>query len=517
MSRAFCKTASTFEGMSTIRRQTILSSGLVYLGFGLGFIYTYLVARTLTPEEYGLTNMFLALGSVMFYVSNFGVTNYIYKFYPYYHHHLPPKKNDMMSVAMVTGLAGFAIVVVLGIVFKGLVIRKYSAQSPELVHYYYWIFPFGLGLSLFTILEAYGWQLNRSILTNGFREVVMRLLTILLVVLFSMGIIRHFDTFIKCYAFAWLTLTFAMLGFLLVKKELFFTGRISRVTWKFRKSIIKQAKLVWVGQMSYNVSLFFAQIIIAAVVPGGLKYVAFYTLAQFITSIVQAPQRGVIAASINPLSHAWKDKDYPRINRIYRQSSINQLIFSAGMYALIWMNFRDGVLAFHLPSDYLEAQKAFLFIGLMRVIDMGTGVTNQIIGTSTYWRFDFGTGVILVLLTLPLNYLLTKAVGFTGPAIADLITFSIYNGIRWVFLLVKFRMQPFTWKTFYTLLLIGAVWWLCELLFAGLHGLAGILVRSSVFAVLYGGGVLALRLSDDIVPIWDTVKKRLGLRSNATR
>ncbi len=90
------------------------------------------------------------------------------------------------------------------------------------------------------------------------------------------------------------------------------------------------------------------------------------------------------------------------------------------MFILIWINFQDGVLTFHLKPDYLQAQTPFLLIGLMRIIDMGTGVTNQIIGTSTYWRFDFFTGVTLTTLTLPMNYFLTKAIGFTGPAIADL-------------------------------------------------------------------------------------------------
>ncbi|HLZ88440.1 MAG TPA: hypothetical protein VKQ52_14390, partial [Puia sp.] len=242
-----------------------------------------------------------------------------------------------------------------------------------------------------------------------------------------------------------------------------------------------------------------------------------YTLAQNIASLIQAPQRGVIAASIGPLSKAWKDKDLGKINRIYKRSSINQLIFSVALFILIWINFDDAVRTFHLKSDYLLARNAFLFIGLMRVVDMGTGVTNQIIGTSTYWRFDFYTGVTLAILTLPMNYLLTKTIGFTGPAIADLITFSVYNGIRWVFLYRKFHMQPFTMKTLYTLLLGVAAWWVSQLLFSAEGGFLLMTARSVVVLLLFGGGVLSLRLSEDILPVWDTVKKRLGLGSAATR
>jgi O-antigen/teichoic acid export membrane protein len=503
--------------MSTIRRQSIISSGLVYFGFALGFLYTLLFAKFFTPAQYGLTNIFLALGSIMYYISNLGMPTYIYKFYPYYKSHLSPRNNDQLTWAVLVFVAGFLLVLVGGSMFKGLVIRKFSAQSPDIVKYYYWMFLFGFGLSLFSLLEAFAWQLKRSILTNYFREVQFRVFSILLILLFYIGVIRSFDLFIKIYAFSYILLALSLFIYLFLKGEMHFTLSVSRVTRRFFRKIVAQASLVWSGQILYNTSLFFAQIVIAAVVPGGLKYVGIYTLAQYIASLIQAPQRGITAASIGPLSQAWKDKDYGKIERIYKRSSINQLIFSVGMFVLIWINFSDGVLTFHLRQDYLDAQKPFLFIGLMRIIDMGTGVTNQIIGTSTYWRFDFFTGVLLAALTLPLNYLLTITFGFTGPAIADLITFSIYNAIRWFFLWRKFHMQPFTRETVYTLLLGAAVWWICQSLFGRYSGILWMIIRSLVFVGLYGAGVLGLRLSTDIAPVWATLMKRLGLRGKASR
>lgn len=502
--------------MSTIRKQSLLSSGLVYFGFGLGFIYTLVFNKVFTPEQYGLAQMFMALGSIMYYVGNLGMPSYIYKFYPYYRDHVQPRKNDLLSWALLAGLAGFLVVLAGGLIFRGFVIRKFSNQSPEVVRYYQWFFLFGFGLSFYSLLEAYAWQLKRSVLTNYFREVQLRLFNILLVVLFYVGVLKSFDGFVKLYAVGYVLLALCLLVFLAAKKELQLTVTVSTVTRRFFRKIVAQAGLVWSGQLLYNVSLFFAQLVIAAVVPGGLTYVGIYSLAQIVASLVQAPQRAVIAASIGPLARAWKDKDIKRIDRIYQRSAINQLIFSVGMFLLIWINFRDGVLTFHLNKGYLLAQAPFLYIGLRWVVDMGTGVTNQIIGTSTFWRFDFFTGLILIAITLPLNYILTKTIGFTGPAIADLVTFSIYNAIRWIFLYRKFRMQPFTPKTLYTLLLGVAVWWICKMLFAGSHGLLGITFRSVVFVALYGGGALALRLSDDVGPVWQTVKKRLGWSKSPT-
>jgi O-antigen/teichoic acid export membrane protein len=497
--------------MSTIRRQSIISSVIVYGGFALGFLNTILFTRWFSPAQYGLVGMFLAMANVMYSFANLGMQNYIYKFYPYYKDNLPDRDNDMMSWALLSSLLGFVLVMAGGLIFKDLVVRKFEAQSADFVKYYYWTFLFGFGLTFFSLLEAFAWQLKKSVLTTYLREGQFRLFTLLLILLSVSGILKSFDAFIKIYACTYILTAAILLLYLVVRKKIYFHFSPSRVSKKFFRKIVTQAGLVWSGTLVYNISTYFAQFVIAAVVPGGLAFVAVYTLALYIASLMQAPQRVTIAAAIAPLSQAWKDKDYGKINRIYHRSSINLLIFSVGMFILIWINFTDGVLTFHLKSEYLDARYVFLFIGLMRIVDMGTGLNSQMIATSTFWRFDFFTGIILVVLTLPLNYILAKKFGVTGPAIADLVTFTIYNGIRWGFLYHRFNMQPFTMKTLYTLLLGAVGFIICDRLFGRYHGLLWIVVRSGSFILLYAAGILGLRLSEDVVPVWKTLTKKLGL------
>jgi O-antigen/teichoic acid export membrane protein len=118
--------------------------------------------------------------------------------------------------------------------------------------------------------------------------------------------------------------------------------------------------------------------------------------------------------------------------------------------------------------------------------------------------------MILVVLTIPLNYLLAKKMGLVGPAIADLITLSVYNAIRWLFLYRKYRLQPFDRKSVVAILLAISLFVLCDRLFGHVHGLVWMVARSAVFILLYVIGVLAFRLSEDVLPVWKTVKKRLG-------
>lgn len=502
--------------MSNIRRQSIISSVIVYTGFALGFLNTYLFAREggFAREDYGMTGLFIAIANVMYSLSSIGMQAYIIKFYPYYRSNLEEKQNDMITWALLTSLVGFALVVCGGLIFKGWVLKQYAENSPKLVQYYFWLFPFGLGLTYFSLLEAYAWHFQKSILTNFLREVMFRLITTLLIVLTFLGIIKSFDLFIKLFACSYLVLALILAIFLLRTGKLHFTFKVSQVSRKFYRKIRALALFIWSANFSLTLSQMFDSLVIAMVMKDGLAFAAVYTLAQNMASLIQAPQRGIITASIAAVSQAWKEKDLARIGRIYHRSSINQIIFSAGMFTLIWLNFTDGVFTFHLQKEFLDAKNVFLFIGLMRIIDMGTGVNAQIITTSTYWRFDFVTGVLLILITLPLNYFLAKHLGVIGPAIANLIAMIVYNSVRYIFLYRKFGLQPFTIESVYPLLLAMAGYVVCWWLFADQQGILWIFLRSLLFIVIYLAGILMLKVSPDIIPVFQTVLKRLGLRKN---
>jgi O-antigen/teichoic acid export membrane protein len=499
----------------SIRRQSIISSILVYIGFAVGLVNTYLYAKGFAEAEYGLVQgAFMAFSSLMFSISNVGLTYYVAKFFPYYNDNLPPKKNDMITIALAVSLTAFLFVLIAGLVFKSFVIRKYSENSPELIQYYYWLFPFGFGLTLFSILEVFTWQLRKSVVTNFLKEIVFRLLATILIVLTFMKVIKDFDLFIKLFSFTYIAIALALVIYLMYTRQLHITFTISRVTRKYLKKILGVAFFVWGGTLVYNIAQIFDTLVIGSVVTNGMASVGVYTLAQNMSSMVHAPQRAIVSAAMPPLSQAWKDKDYDRINRIYQRSSINQLLFAVAIFSLIWLNFTDGVLTFHLKQGYLDARYIFLIIGITKIIDMGTGVNSQIISTSIYWKVEFVSGIVLLALTIPLNYFFTKNFGPVGTASANLISGFIYNSIRYFYLLNKFKMQPFSLKTLYALFVGGVCFVICFLLFNNFQGLGWIVLRSGVFVTIFLAGVLMLKLSPDVIPVLDSIKKRMKLNKH---
>ena len=112
---------------------------------------------------------------------------------------------------------------------------------------------------------------------------------------------------------------------------------------------------------------------------------------------------------------------------------------------------------------------------------------------------------------LPLTFFLTKKMGINGPAIATLISVTIYNTIRIAFLWKKYQLFPFTIQSVYTLLLAAACYGVCYFVYNDMHGIGGMTLRSITFIILYGAGAIALKLSPDIQPVLQTLRKKIGI------
>jgi len=496
--------------MSTIRKQSIISSVVIYIGFAIGMLNIYFFTKQglFTGEQYGLTTIFVSISLMMMAFAAMAMPAYILKYYPYYHDHLPFRKNDMMTWALLIGTIGFALVTIAGLVLKHLIIRKFSQNSPQLVQYYHWIFFLGFGLTIFTILEAYAWSIGKSVFTNFLKEIQWRLLTTVLIILFAAGVC-DFDLLIKLYAFTYPCIALTLFVYLLSTGKIHFTFSASKVSRRFFKKIASLCAFAYTGIIIFNLAQVFDTLVIASLLDDGLNKAGIYGLAQIMTGVIQAPQRGIVAASVAPLSRAWKEKNRALLQRVYQRSSINMLIFASGLFSLIALNYKEAVVTFGLKDAYLLGFNAFIFLGLCRIVDQGTGVNAQIIATSTYWKFELVSGVVLLIFILPLTYILTKQYGLVGPAIAALVSTIAYNTVRIVFLWKKFRLFPFTLQSLYAIVLAAACYTACYFLFFGMHGFGGLVLRSFAFIILYATATIWLNLSPDVKPVLQTIKKRL--------
>jgi len=141
---------------------------------------------------------------------------------------------------------------------------------------------------------------------------------------------------------------------------------------------------------------------------------------------------------------------------------------------------------------------------IARIIDAGTGINGVIIGTSTFWRFDFLSGVVMLAIRVPVTYLFIVNYGIVGSAYAEIFAYTVYNIIRFEFLRRKFNMQPFDKKTIYCLAIavVGfvAAYFIGDLV--TVNTWLRIAVQTAIFSGVIAAGTFWLELSPDVMQLY---------------
>lgn len=494
--------------MSNIRKQSILSSVLIYIGFAFGAINTYLFVKHgyFEPSQYGLTQTFISISLIFFSFANLGIPAILGRFYPYYYDALEDKKNDLFSLCLLASIIGLMLVCIGAYLFEPIVIRKLSGKSALIIRYYYWILPFTIFYTIFSLLNTQSDIHKKTVLPNFLREAGFRILVTILILLFITKII-NFDIFIKLFAFIYFILCIILATYLWKKNKLHFTLKVSHVTKAKLKEMLVMISFVYGGNIVFNIAHNIDNITITS--QKGLAYTGIFMLSSYIASIITVPQRSVISIATPYLAQAWKDGNFKEIQRIYSRSSINLLIISLLIFGNIWLNINDAYKLLHLDPSFETGKYVILIIGFKFIIDMGTGVNSQMLHTSPSWKFEFFSGILLLFLSVPLNYFMVAQYGILGAAYAGLIAMSTYNIIRLIFISKRYNMQPFSIKTIYTILLAFVCYVVIYFALRGTHGWMGVFLKSFLFSIFFIMGSLYLKLSIDVQSVINTLRTRI--------
>jgi O-antigen/teichoic acid export membrane protein len=495
--------------MGNIRKQTIISSAVVYIGFLIGAINTLLYTKKgfFTQEEFALTRIFFDFAQNTTAFGALGVIPVIYKFHPYYKDNLAKREIDLMSWGMVTALVGFMLVLLSGLFFEPIFIKQYAEKSKLIIDFYWWLFPFAMGQLFFTVTESFAWAIQKTILSNFLKETFLRILTLILILLFYTKCIT-FATFIYLFSFLFFSIFIVLAGYLLKTKQLHFPTKLSRVTKKFWKKMMSMQLLLYSGTLVMSIAATIDSFIIAKF--QGLAVVGTFGLAQYAANLIQVPQRSIQAVAVASLSQAWKDKNYIEINRIYKRSCINLLIMALFIFGNLWLNALDGMRVLNIQKEYEAGLGAIFILGLVRIVDAATGLNAMVINTSTFWRFDFYSGIVLLALRLPLTYFLIKEYGIIGSAVAEFMAYTVYNIIRSEFLRRKFSMQPFDRKTIMACITAILAYGIAYFIFLDMHGWLAIFGRAIIFSGIMIAAVFQFRLTPDAHQLLGNLRKRLN-------
>lgn len=498
--------------MGIIQKQSIKSSIFILIGFLIGAVNMLLLFPAfLTQAQIGLTRAMLDTSLTLASLCSLGTLSLVYKFFPFYNDNLSVKKNDLPFITLTVNIIGFIIVLSLGFVFKDFIVRK-MGKSHEFAEIFFYVFPFTFLMMLFSWAESFAWGLKKTILPNFLRETGIRILTTILILLFAFKWIS-FSSFILFFSLLYLLPVITLLIVLVQsKKWVVRIQPISFVTRRLKKRMITFALFIF-GAQFLNV---LAKTNDTFLIMGlrGLSDTGIFAIAIYVTAVLDIPQRSMNSISIPILSESWKNKDLKNIDNIYKKSVSNLLVIGLGLFGIIWLNIHN--LTFFLNGlaqkggqNYKMIESIVLIMGIAKVIDLGTGINGQIIGTSNYWRFDFFTNVFYTFFSIPLNFILIKYYGLTGLACSNLFAQVLYNTIRYVFLWKKFNLQPYNYAHLWIVLLSASIYYGIHILPQSSNLYFDIVTRSIIFIALFVPVLYLTKAAPELTTILNLKVKEL--------
>lgn len=497
--------------MATIRKQSIYSSIYIYAGFAIGaFNVLFLFPKFFTPEEFGLTRILMDITLILSMICTAGTIPVAVKFFPFYKHYLPKEKNELLTLVLMIGTVMCVLLYLSFPLIEPIALRKFADRSPILSNHLRLVIPLTISLVALSILEIFAWIIGKTILANFLKEFMYRILVLMVILAWIMGIIKEYPTFIEIYAYLYF-IPVVILAWIIVRSKVFkLVFQKSAVTKKLSGAMMKFGGAYFLGNILNVVAKTNDTIIIASQSTGGLADAAIFTIATYLITVMDVPQRSMVSAAIPQIAQAWKDKDLAKLDRLYKKTALNLLVIAAGILGLVILNIPAFIHV--LGPTYAGMSILMLILGISKLIDLGTGMNGHILQLSKHWKIDLFTNMFFVVISILLNYWLTRSYGIVGTAVGSLIAIILFNFIRFYYIKRIYGMQPFSWRNGLTLLAAGGLTF-------GLYSISfhdfiwiNLFVKSVLFILSFAFIVIRFDISPDITELYHMARSRVMRR-----
>ncbi|MEP2023024.1 MAG: polysaccharide biosynthesis C-terminal domain-containing protein [Reichenbachiella sp.] len=481
--------------MGVVIKQSSISAFFTYLGAGIGFVNTIILFPLfLSTEQIGLLRVIPSTAFLIVSFSQLGIGNTLLKFAP----ELRKKTNglnQLITFCVLVVLLGFATACGLLHIFEAPITNYFSTNSALLSDYFRVVIALVLILSLYSLFEIYGRLFLKIIVQNIIKEVALRLML-------SIGVTLYFLQFISFHQLVYSlivmygSMLILLLAYIFKLGQLQFSFQFDLIDKPLIKRIAMYSLFVMIGAGSNNIVLNIDQIMISSAL--GLSANGIYSTVFYFAVMIELSRR-VIAQITTPLvSDSLENQDLAAIEKIYKQTSINQMVVGGLFFIGLVCNL-DNLFSLMANGEMFASGKYVVyFIGLSKVIEMTFANSSPIISMSKYYKFNVATIAILAIMMICLNLILIPAFGITGAAFASFLALLVFAIIKMIFIKVKFGFTPFTWNNA-TLLVIGIIVLIIGFAIPSFENtVLDLAIRSIIIGLIYCGSVYFFKISKEI-------------------
>ena len=478
--------------MGIVIRQSIITTFFSYLGVVIGYVnLLYLFPQFLEPEQFGLYRAILDIAILFMPFAQIGISQGTIRFLPKFEKH----KDIFLSFIFLLSIAGYLLFYLIFQVFEDTFFSIFKERSSALIEYFYLILILTFILVLNSLFESYCKALIKIAYPNFIKEVVVRLLTSISLILYFLNF-YDFNYLLYSLLIIYIISTILIVIYLILNKELRFSFNLKLVPKAFLQEFLKYCLFTIIGSGGILIVGKIDIVMITSFL--GLDNTAIYAIAFYISVVIEMPKRAITQVSLPLLSRAFQKIDLKEVKVLYEKVSLNQFIIGALLFIGIWANI-DNIYHFIPNQEIYETGKSVVIIvGLGKVIDMVAGNNGEIIIMSKYYRFNIIVIGFLAIITVVTNYFLIPVFGMIGAALASTLSLLLFNLIKYIFLKIKFKIQPFSLNTFKVLLISILVIIINLFIPEQENNFLDILLRSSIITLIYASAVIGLGISEDV-------------------
>lgn len=479
--------------MGVIRRQSLKHSAVNVVGLAVGAASIFWVYPH-ALEPYGLAQVLLSVGMVGLPILSLGANTVAIRYFPQFqdkssgHHGFLP----LLLCLCAIGCSLFAL---MAWVFWEPFSTALEHKSPLLREYLWMSFPLSFCYITSSVLAVYSSNFKRIVVPSLLLDFSQKLaLPLLLIAVWQQ----------------WLSLEVAMIG-LLVHAALVTCGlalylrHIGEWHWKpdwaFITPALRREMLQFIGFGAFGG---FALLVAAksdVFMVGSLsavKAAGVYAIAAYLATVIEVPIKSLYAASASSVAKYLADDNRVELEKLYKSVSINLLVAGLLLFGCIWISIDSFFMLLPNGAELAAGKWVFLFIGLSRLVEMGTGLNNYMVYYSQYYRYSLLSLGVLASANILLSIWLIPILGITGAAVATLLSITGYNAVSIGLVWLKFRLFPFTVDTLNAIGFGLAAYFLANLIpISGYHWF-DLVLRSGFFALIFGVLVLRFRVSEDL-------------------
>ena len=475
--------------MGVIKRQGIKNTIITYVGILIGFVsLIFIQPHLLSSSELGLVRILLSFSSFIATILPLGVSNINVRYFPFFKDE-SKKHHGYFGLMLLFPLVGCVFGSVIIFLFKDFIVNQYIQESKLFVDYFFYVFPLSILIALLTAVNSYAWALYKTSVPSFLSDILNRLLFILVIVLYFLKVI-DLNQFVLLFASLYvIQLSILLIYVFIVDKPTFI------IDFKFLKQIdvsgmIKYGLLLMLTSMSSISLRYLDSIMIAKFLP--LAFVGIYSIAAFISTIIETPLLSMERIATAKIAHAWSINNVEEIRKIYFMSSKYMSLLGGILLIGILTNVNDPLGL--LPAEYSGGIMVTFIMSIGAFINMATGVNYSILFNSSKYIYGVMFIVVLLIMTIVGNMIFIPLYGIVGAAIATAFASVVYNLLKFFYIWKVFKMQPFDISMVKILGAMTLCFGINYFLPAIDNHIASIIVRSAGITLVYASATYLMNI-----------------------